>query len=284
MEIKATLVKELRELSGVGMMECKKALLESSGDIQKALDLLRSNSALKAEKKSGRVAADGLLVSTVTDTYVTLVEINSETDFAAKDNQFLDFCETTREKIHSNLFKNIEELSSILESDRQKLVQSIGENIQIRRLISEQFDDLNQMGLYVHSDNKLAAFSVLKQPNADLARDIAMHISAMNPLSISKDDIEQSIIEREKTIFEKQLADSDKPKEIQEKIIDGKLNKFFNENCLLDQSFVKDPDKSINDLLKEQDNEILSFQRFKVGDGIDTTTKDFAEEVAEQLK
>ena len=129
MEIKATLVKELRELSGVGMMECKKALLESSGDIQKALDLLRSNSALKAEKKSGRVAADGLLVSTVTDTYVTLVEINSETDFAAKDNQFLDFCETTREKIHSNLFKNIEELSSILESDRQKLVQSIGENI-----------------------------------------------------------------------------------------------------------------------------------------------------------
>ena len=284
MEIKATLVKELRELSGVGMMECKKALLESSGDIQKALDLLRSNSALKAEKKSGRVAADGLLVSTVTDTYVTLVEINSETDFAAKDNQFLDFCETTREKIHSNLFKNIEELSSILESDRQKLVQSIGENIQIRRLISEQFDDLNQMGLYVHSDNKLAAFSVLKQPNADLARDIAMHISAMNPLSISKDDIEQSIIEREKTIFEKQLADSDKPKEIQEKIIDGKLNKFFNENCLLDQSFVKDPDKSINDLLKEQYNEILSFQRFKVGDGIDTTTKDFAEEVAEQLK
>ena len=140
------------------------------------------------------------------------------------------------------------------------------------------------MGLYVHSDNKLAAFSVLKQPNADLARDIAMHISAMNPLSISKDDIEQSIIEREKTIFEKQLADSYKPKEIQEKIIDGKLNKFFNENCLLDQSFVKDPDKSINDLLKEQDNEILSFQRFKVGDGIDTTTKDFAEEVAEQLK
>ena len=111
-----------------------------------------------------------------------------------------------------------------------------------------------------------------------------MHISAMNPLAISKDDIEQQIIEREKTIFEKQLAESDKPKEIQEKIIDGKLNKFFNENCLLGQSFVKDPDKSIDDLLKEQDNEILSFHRFKVGDGIDTATKDFAEEVAEQLK
>ena len=284
MEIKATQVKELRELSGVGMMECKKALVESSGDIQKALDLLRSNSALKAEKKSGRVAADGLLVSIVTDSYVTLVEINSETDFAAKDKQFLDFCELVCDKIQSNLFKNVEELSSILESNRQKLVQSIGENIQIRRLISSQFDDLNQMGLYVHSDNKLAAFSILKLPNADLARDISMHISAMNPLAISKDDIEQSIIEREKTIFEKQLADSDKPKEIQEKIIDGKLNKFFNENCLLGQSFVKDPDKSIDDLLKEQDNEILSFHRFKVGDGIDTATKDFAEEVAEQLK
>ena len=111
-----------------------------------------------------------------------------------------------------------------------------------------------------------------------------MHNSAMNPLAISKDDIEQSIIEREKAIFEKQLAESDKPKEIQEKIIDGKLNKFFNESCLLGQSFVKDPDKSIDDLLKEQDNEILSFHRFKVGDGIDTATKDFAEEVAEQLK
>ena len=148
MEIKASQVKELRELSGVGMMECKKALVEVDGDIEKALDLLRSNSALKAEKKSARVAADGVIKVHVSENYATMVEINSETDFAAKDKQFLDFCELVRDKIQSNLFKNVEELSSILESDRQKLVQSIGENIQIRRLISVSYTHLTLPTIY----------------------------------------------------------------------------------------------------------------------------------------
>ena len=283
MEIKASQVKELRELSGVGMMECKKALVEVEGDIEKALDLLRSNSALKAEKKSARVAADGVIKVHVSENYATMVEINSETDFAAKDDSFIEFTKNIEERLFEKKYLDVEDLKKDLEEDRQKLVQSIGENIQIRRLATQEFDSSKKVGTYLHSDNKLAAMVLLKEENNELGRDIAMHISALAPLSICADGVDKKVLEREKNIFESQARDSGKNENIMQKMVEGKIKRFLKEITLLSQDFIKDPDTSISKLLKNSDNEVISFERFKVGEGIEVSSKDFAKEVAEQL-
>ena len=284
MEIKASQVKELRELSGVGMMECKKALVEVGGDIEKALDLLRSNSALKAEKKSARVAADGVIAVHVSENYATMVEINSETDFAAKDDSFIGFTKNIKERLIDRKYLDVEDLKKDVEEDRQKLVQSIGENIQVRRLATQEFDSSKKVGTYLHSDNKLAAMVLLKEENDELGRDIAMHISASAPLSISADGVDKKVLEREKNIFESQARDSGKDENIMQKMVEGKIKRFLKEVTLLSQDFIKDPDTSISKLLENSDNEVISFERFKVGEGIEVSSKDFAEEVAEQLK
>ena len=284
MEIKASQVKELRELSGVGMMECKKALVEVEGDIEKALDLLRSNSALKAEKKSARVAADGIIKVYASKNYATMVEINSETDFAAKDDSFIEFTKNIEERLVKTKYLDVEDLKKDVEEDRQKLVQSIGENIQIRRLATQEFDSSKKVGIYLHSDNKLAAMVLLKEENDELGRDIAMHISASAPLSINEDGVDKNVLERETNIFESQARESGKDDNIMKKMIEGKIKRFLKEVTLLSQDFVKDPDTSISKLLENSDNEVVSFERFKVGEGIEVSSKDFAEEVAEQLK
>ena len=283
MEIKASLVKELRELSGVGMMECKKALVEVEGDIEKALDLLRSNSALKAEKKSARVAADGVIKVHVSENYATMVEINSETDFAAKDDSFIEFTKNIEERLVEKKYLDVEDLKKDVEEDRQKLVQSIGENIQIRRLATQEFDSSKRFGTYLHSDKKLAAMVLLKEENDELGRDIAMHISASAPLSINEDGVDKEVLERETNIFESQAKDSGKDENIMQKMVEGKIKRFLKEVTLLSQDFIKDPDTSISKLLENSDNEVISFERFKVGEGIEVSSKDFAEEVAEQL-
>ena len=283
MEIKASQVKELRELSGVGMMECKKALVEVEGDIEKALDLLRSNSALKAEKKSARVAADGIIKVYVSKNYATMVEINSETDFAAKDDSFIEFTKNIEERLVKTKYLDVEDLKKDVEEDRQKLVQSIGENIQIRRLATQEFDSSKKVGIYLHSDNKLAAMVLLKEENDELGRDIAMHISASAPLSINEGGVDKNVLEREKNIFESQARESGKDDNIMKKMIEGKIKRFLKEVTLLSQDFIKDPDTSILKLLENSDNEVVSFERFKVGEGIEVSSKDFAEEVAEQL-
>ena len=283
MEIKASQVKELRELSGVGMMECKKALVEVEGDIEKALDLLRSNSALKAEKKSARVAADGVIKVHVSKNYATMVEINSETDFAAKDDSFIEFTKNIEERLVEKKYLDVEDLKKDVEEDRQKLVQSIGENIQIRRLATQEFDSSKKVGTYLHSDNKLAAMVLLKEENVELGRDIAMHISASAPLSINEDGVDKNVLERETKIFETQARESGKDENIMQKMVEGKIKKFLKEVTLLSQDFIKDPDTSISKLLENSDNEVVSFERFKVGEGIEVSSKDFAEEVAEQL-
>ena len=283
MEIKASQVKELRELSGVGMMECKKALVEVEGDIEKALDLLRSNSALKAEKKSARVAADGVIKVYVSEDYATMVEINSETDFAAKDDSFIEFTKNIEERLVEKKYLDVEDLKKDVEEDRQKLVQSIGENIQIRRLATQEFDSSKKVGTYLHSDNKLAAMVLLKQENDELGRDIAMHISASAPLSINEDGVDKNVLERERNIFESQARESGKDENIMQKMVEGKVKRFLKEVTLLSQDFIKDPDTSISKLLENSDNEVVSFERFKVGEGIEVSSKDFAEEVAEQL-
>lgn len=283
MEIKASQVKELRELSGVGMMECKKALVEVEGDIEKALDLLRSNSALKAEKKSARVAADGVIKVHVSENYATMVEINSETDFAAKDDSFIEFTKNIEERLVEKKYLDVEDLKKDVEEDRQKLVQSIGENIQIRRLATQEFDSSKKVGTYLHSDNKLAAMVLLKKENDELGRDIAMHISASAPLSINEDGVDKNVLERERNIFESQARESGKDENIMQKMVEGKIKRFLKEVTLLSQDFIKDPDTSISKLLENSDNEVVSFERFKVGEGIEVSSKDFAEEVAEQL-
>ena len=285
MEIKASQVKELRDMTGVAMMDCKKALVECEGDIEKALDLLRSNSALKAEKKSSRVAADGILVVSVNEDYATLVELNSETDFAAKDANFLSFGEKVKEYISKNkIFEASALKESSLEDDRKALVQTIGENIQIRRVVTLEFDSSMNIGIYIHSDSKLGSLVVTKDGSDEIAKDIAMHVSAFNPLCLSQDDIDKDILEREKAIYQNQAQDSGKPQDIMDKMVDGKIKRFLSEVSLISQNFVKDPDITVQEYLEKGGATIVEFARLKVGEGIEVETKDFAEEVAEQLK
>lgn len=285
MEIKASQVKELRDMTGVAMMDCKKALVECEGDIEKALDLLRSNSALKAEKKSSRVAADGILVASVNEDYATLVELNSETDFAAKDANFLSFGEKVKEYVSKNkIFDTSTLVESSLEEDRKTLVQTIGENIQIRRVVTLEYDSSMDIGVYIHSDTKLGSLVVVKDGSNEIAKDIAMHVSAFNPLCLSQDDIDQDVLEREKAIYQNQAQDSGKPQEIMDKMVEGKIKRFLSEVSLISQNFVKDPDITVQEYLEKGGATIVEFARLKVGEGIEVETKDFAEEVAEQLK
>jgi elongation factor Ts len=284
-EIKASQVKELRDMTGVAMMDCKKALVECEGDIEKALDLLRSNSALKAEKKSSRVAADGILITVITENYATIVEINSETDFAAKDSNFLSFGEKVKNYIKENKVSNADDfIKSPIEDERKTLVQTIGENIQLRRVETIEFSPDMKTGLYLHSDSKLGSIVVTRNGNDQTAKDIAMHVAAFNPLCLSQDDIDKDVLDRERAIYQNQAVESGKPQDIMDKIVDGKVNRFLSEVSLLSQSFVKDPDITVKDYLDKDNAEIITFTRLKVGEGIEVEVKDFAEEVADQLK
>ena len=284
MSISASQVKELREMSGVGMMECKKALVESNGDLQQALDLLRANSSLKAEKKASRVAADGAVKVSRTSSYVSLVEINSETDFAAKDSQFKDFISSVADHLASNHIDSIDELNEVFDSQRQTLIQSIGENIQLRRLSTFNVPDGGSIGSYIHSDGRLAALVSLNVNNQELAKDLAMHVSATNPSCLTSDDMDSEILAREKAIYVAQAEESGKDAAIMEKMVEGKVKRFVSEVTLVSQAFVKNPDQSIQQLLDDNNASIIDFVRFKVGEGIEVEVKDFAAEVAEQLK
>ncbi|MDA8526601.1 translation elongation factor Ts [Gammaproteobacteria bacterium] len=284
MSITASQVKELREMSGVGMMECKKALVETDGDLDKALDLLRANSSLKAEKKASRVAADGEIKIAENSEYYSLIEINSETDFAAKDSQFRDFAGEVAEYLINNKVTDMADLSSMFEEKRQSLIQSIGENIQLRRLQTLDVPSGGCIGAYLHSDGKLAALVSIDTDNKELAKDLAMHVSATNPTCLQSEDIDPELLERERSIFLAQAEESGKDASIMEKMVEGKVKRFLSEVTLVSQGFVKNPDQSIEELLKENNTSILAFARVKVGEGIEVEVKDFAAEVAEQLQ
>ena len=282
MSISASDVKNLREKTGLGMMECKKALEEAKGDAELAITNLRKNSALKAEKKSSRTAVEGVILSSTENSKNSiLVEINCETDFVAKDESFLKFTEEVMETCINSSGESLESLlSSSLEEKRQNLVQKIGENIVIRRKfnISASF-----VYSYIHGNKKIGVLLSLEKDNEDLGKDLAMHIAASNPLAINSEDISKDVVEKEKEIIEAQVSDSDKPQEIIEKMISGRLNKFLSEVSLADQPFVKDPSIKISELLKNNDNSVLDFIRYEVGEGIEVEKKDFAEEVQAQL-
>ena len=284
MSISASQVKELREMSGVGMMECKKALVETNGDLDKALDFLRANSSLKADKKASRVAADGEIKVAETASYVSLIEINSETDFAAKDAQFKDFTNSVASYLADSQVDSIEELNTQFNEKRQTLIQSIGENIQLRRLKTLQVPGNGSIGSYIHSDGRLAALVAIDTDNQELAKDLAMHVSATNPSCLNSTDLDPEVLDRERAIFLVQAQESGKDAAIMDKMVEGKIKRFLSEVTLVSQTFVKNPDLSIQQLLDENNASIVDFVRFKVGEGIEVEVKDFAAEVAEQLK
>ena len=285
MEIKASQVKELRDMSGVAMMECKRALVECEGDLDKALDLLRSNSSLKAEKKASRVAADGVIRIVSSDSYATIIEINSETDFAAKDPGFIAFADDVVNYVSNNKVDDISMFASTeIEEKRLALIQKIGENIQLRRMETIEFDNSMSVGSYMHSDGKLATLVVTSNSDDNLAKDVAMHIAASNPLCKTPDDIDSEVLEREKAIFEVQAKESGKDDAIMTKMVEGKVRKFLAEVSLTSQAFIKDPDMTVGKLLSDNDADVTGYVRFKVGEGIEVETKSFADEVADQLK
>ncbi len=285
-EITTTLVKELRERTGLGMMDCKKALQAADGDIEKAIEDLRKESGLKAAKKAGRTAAEGLVLTKIADdgSYGVIVEVNSETDFAAKDENFTDFAGFVLETVFSKKEIDIDALLAAgFEQTRQELVQKIGENITVRRAAMLGGEGTT-VGSYVHSNSKIAVLVALRGGDADLAKDVAMHVAAVNPLVVKAEDVPADVLSKESEIYTAQAAESGKPADIVEKMVSGRLRKFVEEVSLNEQAFVKDPDVKIGKLVKDAGAEILSFIRFEVGEGIEKKTEDFAAEVAAQLK
>ena len=281
----AALVKELRERTGLGLLECKKALATSGGDIEKAIEELRKSSGMKAAKKAGRTAADGVVATRFADdlSYGVLVEVNSETDFVARDENFLGFVE----KVVDAAFRDKQTdtaalMAGPLESSREALVQKIGENIGVRRIALMEADS-GVVGSYVHSNNRIAVLVSLKGGDQDLARDVAMHVAAANPQVVSPADMPGELVAREKEIFASQAQNSGKPPEIIEKMVGGRIKKFLAENSLIEQPFVKDPDQTVGKLVAAAGAEVIAFVRFEVGEGIEVEKVDFADEVAAQL-
>jgi len=283
MTIKAQDVKELREKTGLGMMECKKALEEANGNLEEAIKNLRKSSALKAEKKASRTAVEGIITSKISDKEITFVEVNCETDFVAKDENFINFCEETlKVAVEASSEENLlDEVSESMEKQRMSLVQKIGENIIIRKVKKITGEVLDS---YIHSNKKIAAGVSLDQGSPEIAKEIAMHIAASNPIVLSPEDLDESYINSEREIFRSQVEKEDKPEEIKEKMIQGKLNKQLADVSLLKQPFVKDPSKSVEAFLSESNTKISSFIRIEVGEGIEVEKKDFAEEVQSQLQ
>ena len=282
MAITAALVKELRERTGLGMMECKKALVEVDGDIEKAIEELRKSGQAKAAKKAGRTAAEGVVAVKVADDakFGMLVEVNSETDFVARDDNFLGYVQTVTERAFETKQTDIPALmDGDLETARLALVQKIGENISVRRAAALEGD---VVGSYVHGNSRIAVLVSLEGGNAELAKDIAMHVAAVNPQVVSKDDMPADLVEKEKEIFRAQALDSGKPAEIVEKMIVGRVNKFLAENSLVEQPFVKNPDVTVGKLAAEAGATVKGFIRFEVGEGIEKEVVDFAAEVRAQ--
>tara|TARA_B110000459_G_C16581553_1_gene481580 strand:- start:655 stop:1515 length:861 start_codon:yes stop_codon:yes gene_type:complete len=282
------MVKDLRERTGLGMMDCKKALSEAEGDIEKAIDDLRKASGMKAAKKASRVAADGIVITKVASdgNYGVILEVNSETDFVARDESFLSFANDAVEAAFANKDADVPAiLASGLEDQREKLVQKIGENINIRRVARLQFADANEgiVESYVHSNNRIAVLISLRGGDESLAKDIAMHIAAVNPMVVRAEDVPEETLSKESEIYSAQARESGKPEEIIEKMISGRLKKFVAEISLLEQQFVKDPDSTISDLLKAAGADVVDFVRYEVGEGIEKEEVDFAAEVAAQI-
>jgi len=282
--ISASQVKELREKTGLGLMDCKRALEESDGDLDLAVEELRKTSGIKANKKSNRSAADGLIGIKSIQGKSFMVEINCETDFVARDDSFNAFMHEVLGIVSSSGDKSLEVLlEEGIEDKREKLVQKLGENIVVRRITSSQ-DNADSSGFYLHSNNKIGSIVSLKGGTEEIAKDIAMHVAATDPMAISPDEIPQEVLDKEREIYKAQSQESGKPEDIVEKMIEGKIKKFLSEESLTEQDFIKDSGIKIKDILKESNASILEFTRFEVGEGIEVEKVDFASEVMSQIE
>ena len=291
MEITAALVRELRERTGSGMMECKKALVETQGDIDAAVELMRKTGLAKADKKAGRVAAEGAVIIRLSEdaTQGVMVEINSETDFVSKADDFLNFAAQVAQQA---LSQKPADLSALLElpfqngdvktinTRRQELVAKIGENINVRRFVTMQ-SPAGVVGSYSHG-GRIGVLVGLKGGSAAVAKDIAMHVAANKPVCVSAEQVPSDIVEKEKDIFRAQAAESGKPAAIIEKMISGRVQKFLAEITLVGQPFVKNPEISVEKLLQEAKATVIGFERFEVGEGIEKKRENFAEEEVRQ--
>ena len=290
MKISAIEVKKLRALTNAGMMDCKKALVESQGDFQKAILVLKESGQSKADSKSGRVAAHGIVSIEIEKAkrLALVLEINCETDFAAKDNQFVEFSNQISNLLVNEKIENIDQLMDCsiskferVEDFRKSVVAKLGENITIRRFVRIFYQ--GTLGSYVHG-NKIAALVDVDIDDKNLAKDLAMHVAASKPKYIVQTDIPKAIIDEESRILRSQAEQEGKPKEIIEKIVTGKLNKHLNEITLLGQEYIKDPDLNISQLLKKSNATVNLFVRYEVGEGIEHQDKNFADEVKEQVE
>ncbi|HCL17172.1 MAG TPA: elongation factor Ts [Pseudomonas sp.] len=282
-EITAALVKELRERTGQGMMDCKKALAAAGGDIEKAIDDMRAAGAIKAAKKAGNVAAEGSIAVKVADDHkaAVIIEVNSQTDFLALQDDFKGFVAASLDKAFAEKMSDAAPLIAAQEAAREALVAKCGENVNIRRLTRVEGD---VVGAYLHG-HRIGVLVTLKGGDAELAKDIAMHVAASNPAVLSPADVSEELIAKEKEIFLQLNADkiAGKPENIVENMIKGRINKFLAEASLVEQPFVKDPEVKVGDLAKKAGAEIVSFVRYEVGEGIEKAEVDFAAEVAAQV-
>lgn len=277
--VSASMVKELRERTGLGMMDCKKALVDSDGEMEAAIENLRKSSGMKAAKKAGRIASDGLLGIKVDGATGVIVEVNCETDFAARDENFIAFVKTVTDKVFDLGETDVEALG--LETERENLVQKIGENISIRR--AQIFKDEGTVVEYLHTNGRIGVMLSMEGGSEDLGKDVAMHIAAMNPTVVSSEDAPADLVAKEREIYTAQAQDSGKPPEIVEKMIDGRIRKYLAEISLMEQAFVKDSDTKIGALLKKEGAVVNRFVRYEVGEGIEKEEEDFAAEVQRQL-
>lgn len=286
MAVTAALVKELRERTGAGMLDCKKALVETDGDIELAIENMRKSGQAKAAKKAGRIAAEGVILTKVQDGRATMLEINCETDFVARDEGFLKFGNELLEIAAANNINDIDtlnasELNGAKVSDvRDTLVAKIGENISPRRVINVEGDTL---GAYVHG-GRIGVISILTGGSEELAKDIAMHVAAASPQFVKPENVPAEVVEKEKEIQIGIAMQSGKPADIAEKMVAGRMKKFTGEVSLTGQPFVKDPSISVAELLKNNSADVVNFVRFEVGEGIEKKTEDFAAEVAAQME
>lgn len=292
MKITAAMVKELRERTGSGMMECKKALQEVDGDMEAAITEMRKRGQAKAAKRAGKVAAEGAIALAVADDAKTafMVEVNSETDFVARDENFVGFIDSVAAVGLEQSVASAQDLLALsskedqfatIEDQRAHLVHKIGENINVRRTAFCQSD--GSVGAYKHGA-RIGVIVALDIDNVELANDLAMHIAAMSPEAIDESDIPTAMVEKEREIFIAQAKESGKPDAVIEKMVTGRIAKFIKENCLLGQTFVKNPDQTIKALLADKGATVQSFVRFEVGHGIEKESVDFAEEVRAQVK
>jgi len=288
--ITAQMVKELREKTGAGMMDCKRALEETNGDIEKAIDFLREKGIAKAAKKANRIAAEGLCNFVIDGNTAFVYELNSETDFVSKNEQFLELLETISKILINSDATNTEEALALVKDGKTvetllaDATATIGEKITLRRVSRFTKEDAQGFGAYKHLGGRIVTLVVTEKDDDVVAKDIAMHVAAQNPKYLDRSQVDQKTLEHERHILTQQALQEGKPANIVDKMVVGRLNKYLQDICLVDQGFVKDPDQKVSDYLKTNKNNVVSFVRLEVGEGIEKRQEDFAAEVQAQLK